>query len=90
MFELFGFFLLAAVVLSVIAGFALMVALIKLAMVPVALAAGAVKVTLAFVGILVGLVVMAVIGPILLVVGMALLPFAILAGVAWAAVTALI
>lgn len=90
MFEILGFFLLAAVLISVVAGIALTALLFKVALFPVALAMGAVKLTLAFVGILVGLVVMAVIGPVLLVVGMALLPLALIAGLAWVAIAALI
>jgi hypothetical protein len=51
---------------------------------------GAVKLTLAVVGVLIGLVVMAVIGPVLVVVGMALVPLALVAGLAWAVIGALI
>jgi len=87
-----GLFLLFVMACAAFVAFALLAGLFKLvfkvALLPVALAFGMLKLILAAVGILVGLVLLVVVGPVLLVAGLVLLPLALLGGVAWVAISA--
>jgi len=91
MSALAGFFLVLVMLGAACVGFALLAGLFKLifkiALFPVALAFGALKLVLVVVGVAVGLALMVVIGPVLLVIGMILLPLALLGGLAWAAMS---
>jgi hypothetical protein len=90
--EIAGLFLLLVMLAAAFVAFALLAWLLKLifklALFPVALAFGALKIVLVIAGVCVGLVLMAVIGPVLLAAGMVLLPLALLGGLAWAAISA--
>jgi len=87
-----GIFLLFVMACAGFVALALLAGLFKLvfkvALLPVALAFGALKLVLAVVGVLVGLMLLVVVGPVLLVAGLVLLPFALLGGLAWAAFSA--
>jgi len=87
-----GLFLLFVMACAAFVAFALLAGLFKLvfkvALLPVALAFGMLKLILAAVGILVGLALLVVVGPVLLVAGLVLLPLALLGGVAWVAISA--
>lgn len=88
-----GFFLLVVMIGAACVAFALLAGLLKLifkiALFPVALAFGVLKLALVAVGVVVGLVLMVVIGPVLLVAGMVLLPLALFGCLAWAAISAM-
>lgn len=92
MVEIAGLFLLLVLLAAAFVAFALLGWLVKLifkiALLPAALAFGVLKIVLVIAGVCVGLVLMAVIGPVLLAAGMVLLPLALLGGLAWAALSA--
>lgn len=95
MFTIAGLFLLLAVFGAAFVAFALIAGLVKLvfkvALLPVVLVFGVLKLALLAVGALIGLVLMVVVGPVLLVVGaMILLPLALIGGLAWAAISAVV
>jgi len=89
MFAIAGLFLLLTVLGAVFVAFVVLAVLCKLvfkvALLPLALAFGLLKLVFVAMGVLVLLVVA---GPVLLVAGVVLLPFALLGGLAWAAISA--